>query len=288
MMDQARKSRAIPFLTEEEPAYGVPTELLPGIRRIVARNPGVMTYFGTNTYLIDNGGDTIVIDPGPDCAQHVEAVLSAATGRISDILLSHGHGDHAGAVAQLHAASGARLHAAGIPPATDVVVADIELIDGNSVGPVKALATPGHTLDHFCFLIEDRGLIFSGDHVLTWSSSIVTARHGNMREYMRSLQLLIDRDDDILLPGHGPIMQRPREFYQALLDLRIRRENQIVDALSSGRKTLDELVGLIYPHQTHPKSIEAAGLNLISHLRKLVAENRAFELAPKVWARADE
>lgn len=281
-----RRSRNVSFLTEDEPDYGSPKEMLPGVRRIVAPNPGVMTYHGTNTYLVDGDRGVVVIDPGPAREDHVEAVLAAAAGRISDILVSHGHGDHVGAADMLRTRSGARVHAADIPPASGAATIDAVLTDGVRIGPVRALATPGHSLDHFCFLQEERGLIFSGDHVMTWSSSIVSPKHGDMLHYMRSLELLIARDDPLLLPGHGPMLPKPQAFYRYLLDLRLRRENAVLAALEDGPKSLDDLVRRIYPHQTHPKSVEAAGFNLVSHLTKLVREARVAEQAPKVWVRA--
>ncbi|WP_051476474.1 MBL fold metallo-hydrolase [Paracoccus sp. J39] len=287
MKHVARKSRSIPFLTEEEPDYGAAREMLPGVRRIVAQNPGVMTYHGTNTYLVEGDDGIIVIDPGPNREDHVEAILVAAGGRISDILVSHGHHDHVGAVDMLRARTGARVHGADIAPMLGAAAVDAVLADGARIGLLRALATPGHTLDHFCFLREGDGLLFSGDHVLTWSSTIVSPRHGDMLQYMRSLELLIARDDPLLLPAHGPMMQNPQDFYRALLDLRLRRENAVLQALETGPKSLDDLVRRIYPHQTHPMTIEAAGHNLVSHLGKLIQEGRVAEQAPKVWARID-
>lgn len=273
------------FRTEDPPDYGCPQEMLPGVRRIVARNPGVMTYHGTNTYLVESDRGIIVIDPGPAREDHVEAVMAATGGRICDILLSHGHGDHAGASDMLRARCGAPVHAADIPPVRDAVIIDAVLRDGVRIGPLRALATPGHSLDHFCFLLEAQGLIFSGDHVMTWSSSIVSPKHGDMLHYMRSLELLIERNDPLLLPGHGPMLRDPQAFYRYLLDLRLRRENAVLAALADGPKSLEDLVRRIYPHQTHPQSVEAAGFNLVSHLTKLAREARVIEQGPRTWVR---
>lgn len=285
MKHATRRSRTVSFLTEDVPPYGCPEKMLPSIRRIVARNPGVMTYHGTNTYLVEGERGIIVIDPGPARDDHVEAVMAATGGRISDILLSHGHGDHVGASDMLRARSGAPVHAADIPPVRDSVIIDAVLTDGMRIGPLRALATPGHSLDHFCFLLEEQGLIFSGDHVMTWSSSIVSPKHGDMLHYMRSLELLIARNDPLLLPGHGPMLPKPQAFYRYLLDLRLRREKAVLAALEDGPKSLDDLVRRIYPHQTHPQSVEAAGFTLVSHLTKLVREARVAEQAPKKWVR---
>lgn len=277
-------------MTEPEPVYGLPIEVAPGVMRITANNPSVMTYHGTNTYLVKDGDRLIVIDPGPDRADHVKAITDCARNvfrqPITHILVSHGHQDHSGAIEALRSATRAPLYAANFPPMSDEATADHALHDGLQIGSLKALATPGHTMDHFCFLREADGLLFSADHVLTFSSTIVTARHGDMAAYIDSLQLLIDRNDPWLLPGHGPVMYQPRVFYQALMDLRLRRERGVIDALSGGPRTLEELVARIYPHQTHPQSIEAAGYNLISHLRKLISEGRVQEDAPRIWSLA--
>lgn len=283
-----RSSRSIPFMTEPEPVYGQPVEVAPGVMRITAQNPSVMTYYGTNSYLVGDEDRLILIDPGPDLDAHVDALVDCAEQvfkrPISHILVSHGHQDHTGAIATLRNRCDAPLYGALIPPMTDMATPDLALTDGLRIGCLTALHTPGHTMDHFCFLREEDGLLFSADHVLTFSSTIVTARHGDMAAYIDSLQLLIDRNDPWLLPGHGPVMHQPRAFYQALLDLRLRREAGVLEALQEGLRTLDELVARIYPHQTHPKSIEAAGYNLISHLRKLVREGRVQQDGPRIWS----
>ena len=180
----------MPFLTESQPPRGVATDILPGIRRIVADNPSVMTYFGTNTYLLDGADGLTVIDPGPDQPAHVRDILAAAGEvAIHRILLTHGHGDHAGAAASLRAATGAPIFGcqrAQTPP-------DTGLADGGEVAGLRAVFTPGHAGDHLCFAatVGSHKILFSGDHVMSWSSSIVNPPDGDMRDYYGSLKRLL-------------------------------------------------------------------------------------------------
>ena len=226
MKHAVKKSRFIPFITKEEPDDGAAREMLPDVRRIVARNPVMMTYQGTNTYLVKGDDGISVIGPGPNREDHIEAVLAAARGRISDILVTRGHQDHVGAADMLRKRTGARVHAADITPMLGATTVDAVLADSARVRPLCALATPGHTLDHFCFPRDADALSFSGDHVLTWSSFIVSPQHGDMLQYMRSLELLIERDDPLLLPTHGPMIRRPQDFCRALLELRLHQKKR--------------------------------------------------------------
>ncbi len=194
------------FLTEPEPPRGVAQEVLPGIRRIVARNPGVMTYHGTNTYLIDGAAGLTVLDPGPDDPQHVAEIMAAAgPNGIQRILLTHTHGDHYGAVPALRAASGAPVYSYARSARPDFTP-DHKLNDQDEVAGLKAVFTPGHAPDHLCFeyTVPAAGkLLFSGDHVMSWSSSIVSPPGGDMRDYYCSLQLLLQ-------PGRGAVPAGPR------------------------------------------------------------------------------
>ncbi|WP_320178686.1 MBL fold metallo-hydrolase [Roseovarius pacificus] len=270
-------------MAEPVPEYGRAQVCAEGVQRIVTDNPGIMTYHGTNTYLVEAEGGTIVIDPGPDLPAHVEAIMAATGGRIGAILVTHGHGDHVGAANALRAASDAPIHVSPLPPVGSAVNADVSLENGGRIGDLIAVATPGHTRDHFCFLRPSDGIFFSGDHIMTWSSSIVSPTQGNMADYMQSLRETIARDDQILLPAHGPVMQGPRTYCEALLDLRIRRENAILETLANGPKDLVGLVQRIYPHQTHEKSIWAAGQNLMAHMEKLLSDGRVVTDEDDAW-----
>ena len=199
---------SVGFLTEAEPARDVALPVQPGIRRVVAANPSPMTYWGTNTYLIDTPEGVLVLDPGPDDAGHVTTVLAAAGAPVVGILLTHTHHDHLGAVAALRTATGAPVHA-WHEPADDRFVPDRALCDGDVAEGWTALHTPGHAADHLCFARVD-GTVFSGDHVMGWSSSVVSPPGGNMRQYFGSLQRMLARDDALYLPGHGPAIPSPR------------------------------------------------------------------------------
>ncbi|WP_332685509.1 MBL fold metallo-hydrolase [Bosea sp. (in: a-proteobacteria)] len=262
----------MPYLTEAEPERGLPIEVAPGIRRIVASNAGLMTYHGTNTYLIETGEGTVVLDPGPDDAVHVEAILKASGGRVASILLSHTHSDHLGATAALKARTGAGTFAfhRGADPAFQP---DVPLKDGDAVAGMVCLHTPGHASDHLCFARPD-GVVFSADHVMSWSSSVVSPPGGDMAAYFRSLRRMLARDDRLLLPGHGPPLPDPAPYIQELLDYRLKREEAIAAALREGPHGPRDLVDRLYS-QTHPWLRQAAERNVTAHLLKLQSEGRA-------------
>ncbi len=263
------------FVTEPEPPRGTPVPVLPGIRRIVAVNPGVMTYHGTNTYLIDSPDGTIVLDPGPDDEAHVAAVL-AHSGTISRILLSHTHHDHLGALPALKAATGAPTYGyrrSAVPSFEP----DHPLDHGDEVAGWTALFTPGHAADHLCFARSD-GVVFTADHVMGWSSSVVSPPNGDMVDYFASLKLLLARQDSIYLPGHGPRLDDPLPFVRDLLEHRMKREEAILAALTDRPASTVGLVELLYS-KIDPILKRAAERNVIAHLHKLAREGRAVELA---------
>jgi glyoxylase-like metal-dependent hydrolase (beta-lactamase superfamily II) len=272
------------FLSEPDPPRGIAVSVLPGVRRIVARNPGRMTYRGTNTYLVDVEDAVAVIDPGPDDDVHVREVLDAAGGKVRLILLTHTHMDHAGAVQALRRETGAPL-AAWHRPSTSVIEPDIRLQDNDVVGAFTALHTPGHAADHVCLAWDGanaRRALFSADHVMSWSTSIVSPPDGNMADYFRSLRLLLERDDDIYLPGHGPPLRDPRPFVAALLQHRIDRENAVMRAIERRKiadieAILDEVYGDI-DVGLRPM----AARSLTAHLLKLEGEGRVVQRG-SVW-----
>ena len=262
----------MPFLTEAEPPRHEALEVLPGIRRIVAGNPGVMTYHGTNTYLIDGPDGIIVLDPGPESDAQIRDILRATDGRIARILLSHTHRDHLGATAGLQAATGAPT--IGFRRSADPsFTPDLPLNDGDIVAGMLALHTPGHAADHLCFARPD-GILFSADHVMSWSSSVVSPPGGNMSDYFASLRRLLARDDRLYLPGHGPKLADPRPFVEDMLAHRIARENAIATALNRAPAATQELVDALYS-QVQPTLRRAAERNVIAHLLKLETEGRA-------------
>ena len=267
---------AMSFLTEPEPLRGVPHGVAAGIRRIVAPNPSVMTYWGTNTYLIDTPGGVLVLDPGPDDAGHVAAVLAGAGAPIAGILLSHGHHDHLGGLAALRGATGAPVygwHRSGAPG----FVADRLLGDGDLAAGWRAIHTPGHASDHVCFA-GPAGVLFSADHVMSWSSSVVGPPGGNMADYFASLRRLLGRDDALYLPGHGPPLASPHGFVRDLLAHREAREAGILEALGAVPQTATGLMERLYS-KVDPKLKRAAERNVMAHLQKLGEEGRALEVA---------
>ena len=272
----------MPFLKEPEPQRGVTLNVLPGIRRIVARNPSVMTYQGTNTYLIEAPDGLTVLDPGPDDALHVRDILAGAGEvPIRRILLTHTHYDHWGACAALAEATGLPVHAykisgkAGFTP-------DIPLDEGDSVAGLKAVFTPGHAADHLCYeYVTEVGqkILFSGDHVMSWSSSIVSPPDGDMLAYYRSLELLLGRDEELYLGGHGPVLPEPRVLVRELLSHRQHREGTILAQLAEQDWAIAELSAKLYA-KTDPFLKIAAQRNVLAHLLKLKTEGVVEEHRP--------
>ncbi|MEO8714775.1 MAG: MBL fold metallo-hydrolase [Acetobacteraceae bacterium] len=264
------------FLTEPEPERGAPLPVLPGIRRIVAGNPGPMTYHGTNTYLIETDHGLVVLDPGPDDALHVEAVLAATGGKVDLIVLSHTHHDHLGATAALKQATGAPT--AGFrTPADAAFTPDIALEDEGDIAGMAVLHTPGHASDHVCLAArgkDGKAILFSADHVMSWNSTVVSPPDGDMRAYFASLRRVLDRADDVFLPGHGPALPDPRRLTRALLFHRMERERAIQVALARGPTTTAILRDKMYA-QTNPRLLRAAERNVLAHLLKLEAEGKA-------------
>ncbi|MBV8703532.1 MAG: MBL fold metallo-hydrolase [Acetobacteraceae bacterium] len=264
------------FLTEPEPARGVALPVRPGIRRVVAENPGPMTYHGTNTYLIETSAGRVVLDPGPDDSRHVEAVLRAAGGTVDLILLSHTHHDHLGATAALKHATGART-AGYHRPAAAAFVPDIPLDDAGEIAGVTALHTPGHASDHLCFAMRDAeggAVLFSADHVMSWNSSVVSPPDGDMGQYFASLRRVLDRADDVFLPGHGPALPDPHRLTRALLFHRMERERAIQAMLAKGPASVAALRERMYG-QIDPRLQRAAERSVLAHLLKLEAEGKA-------------
>ncbi len=267
----------MPFLTEAEPERGAALPVMPGVRRIVAANPGPMTYRGTNTYLIDTPDGLVVLDPGPaDHPEHVDAIKRAAGETVSLILVSHHHHDHIGAIPALQAETGAPT--AGFrEQAIPEFEPQIKIDDGGTIAGMTALHTPGHASDHLCFELAGRDgtrVLFSADHVMSWSSTVVSPPGGNMLAYFQSLKKLLDRADDIYLPGHGPPLSEPRTLVRELLHHRQERERALAAALAGGRRAdTFTLMSELYS-QVDPRLRRAAERNVLAHLLKLEQEGR--------------
>lgn len=272
-------------------AYGVPRELAPGVVRLVANNPGPFTFKGTNTYLIGTGSEVALIDPGPVDAAHLEAILAAVGGRrLGRILITHTHRDHVDGLAALIAATGASTAGFGrhaVAPGAKITspsggehvdqefVPDVALAHGDRLAgdgwALTALHTPGHAPDHLCFALEGTGLVFSGDHVMGWNTSVVAPPEGSMADYLRSLEVLAQRDDRVYLPGHGGRVEEPQRLVKAFLLHRRMREQAILDCIRAGTNTVRAIVPAIY-RDLDPRLVNAASLSVLAHVEHLVAK----------------
>jgi glyoxylase-like metal-dependent hydrolase (beta-lactamase superfamily II) len=289
----------IPFRRDLEFEYGRLETVSPLIRRIVARNPGPFTLHGTGTYVVGHGR-VAVIDPGPALPEHIEALLHALRGEtIEHILVTHTHLDHSPASAAIKQATAAPTHgygphAAGMGPAVEeggdrAFAPDRVLRDGDAVsGPgwhLAAVHTPGHTSNHICFALAEERVLFSGDHVMGWSTSVIAPPDGNMRDYLRSLAKLLEREDAVYWPTHGPAIADPKPFVRGFIEHRREREAAILDRLAKGDTEIPAMVRAIYiglPQVLHG----AAGRSVLAHLIELVADGRvASEGPPTVEAR---
>jgi glyoxylase-like metal-dependent hydrolase (beta-lactamase superfamily II) len=266
----------MPFLTEPEPERGAVLPVMPGISRIVAANPGPMTYYGTNTYLIETPDGMAVLDPGPeDHPEHVEAILRATGSEVALILVSHTHHDHIGAVPALQQATGAPT--VGFRESGSTAFdPDIKLDDGGTIAGMTAIHTPGHASDHICLALPARdgaAVLFSADHVMSWSTSVVSPPDGDMAAYFDSLRKLLGRSDDAFLPGHGPLLPEPRKLVREMLAHRLMREQAIQRKLAQGPAGTYTLMDTLYS-QVHPRLRRAAERNVLAHLLKLEAEGK--------------
>lgn len=272
-----------------EPAYGQAVPVVAGVERVTVNNPGPFTFFGTNSYIVGSSS-VAVIDPGPEDEAHFQALMAALAGRqVTHIFVSHTHRDHSPLARRLQAATGAVTVGQGphrparplrdgeINPFSESsdlsFVPDIVLGDGQSLSgdgwALTAVLTPGHTANHAAFALEGRDILFSGDHVMAWSTSIVAPPDGSMADYMESLDRLIARDDRLLLPGHGGPVTQPAGFLQALKAHRLRREQAVLARVAAGDERISEMVKVIY-RDTDPKLHGAAALSVLAHIENLM------------------
>lgn len=283
----------IPFVRDLDVAYGVPERISPLIRRIIANNPGPFTYTGTATFLVGSGQAALaVIDPGPPDANHLDALVSAIGDQpVSHILVTHTHRDHSPLSAALAAITGAPILAAGPAPSyrdeageeldagqdTDFRPDD-HLIDGQRiVGPdwtLEVLATPGHASNHLAFGLVEENALFSGDHIMGWSTTIVARPDGDMAAYFRSLDKVMARGFSTLWPTHGPPVTDPAPFLQAYRDHRLYREAQILAQLTDQPQAIRDMVPILYA-QVDARLWPAAARSVEAHLIKLIADGRA-------------
>jgi len=267
-----------------EPPPRALTRLSPLVRRLVAPNGSPFTFNGTCTYIVGQGAVTI-LDPGPADDSHLAAMLAAVDGeRVETILISHTHRDHSPGARRLKTATGAQVvGAAPFAPrgdgtegldsahdrdyAPDAVLADGERLQGAGYA-IEALATPGHCANHLCFALVGENALFSGDHVMGWSTSVVAPPDGSMRDYMASLEKLRGRGEIVYWPGHGGPVVEPGRYVRALILHRRQREASILAALADGVQTVPALVATIYVG-LDPRLARAAGLSTLAHLDDL-------------------
>jgi glyoxylase-like metal-dependent hydrolase (beta-lactamase superfamily II) len=260
---------------------GLAEQCEPLVRRVLATNPSAFSYTGTQSYIVGAGEAVAVIDPGPNEAAHLDALLAAiGSASVAAIICTHTHRDHSPAAAPLAAATGgpvigcAYLAIDDDGPRADAAFdltyrPDRVLADGeNLTGPdwtLTAVATPGHTSNHLCLALQQTGALFSGDHVMGWSTTVVSPPDGDMTAYMASLQLLQSRDDRVYYPAHGEAITKPRQLVRGMIGHRRQRENQILRLLEQGTGAIEQMVPLMY------KSVDqqlwpAAGRSVLAHL----------------------
>lgn len=272
--------------------YGVGQRLSPRIGRLLAHNPSPFTFRGTGVYLVGDTKRVAVIDPGPNDPRHVASLLAAiGTRTVTHILITHTHRDHSPAAAPLKAATGAKTYGYGPHGrydddveeggdrdfSPDVTVRDGDIIESGG-HRFQCVFTPGHTSNHMCYALDEEEALFTGDHVMGWSTTVVAPPDGNMGDYMRSLEKLIARRDKILYPTHGSPIIRPGPFLRAYLSHRRMRENQIGRALQRGRDTVPALLETLYVGLA-PTLQRAAALTVQAHLKHMIEDGRVTALA---------
>jgi glyoxylase-like metal-dependent hydrolase (beta-lactamase superfamily II) len=261
--------------------YAKLEQLEPGIARVLAHNPSAFTYYGTQTYLIGTS-ELAVIDPGPDLPEHLDALEEAIAGRpVAAIMCTHTHRDHSPAARPLAERTGAAVIGCAplaletVGPRADAsfdgdYAADRVLEDGEELEidgrPVRVVATPGHTSNHLCFAYGDA--LFSGDHVMGWSTTVVVPPDGDMAAYMQSLDKLRQREDRVYYPAHGPPVTNPQQYVRHLLGHRMQREKQILRLVSERPRAIPEIVADAYPG-LDPRLVTAAGGSVFAHLLDL-------------------
>jgi glyoxylase-like metal-dependent hydrolase (beta-lactamase superfamily II) len=285
----------------------------PLVRRVLAPNPSPYTFTGTQTWLVGAGNEIAVIDPGPagsglsigdpkdiNGEGHVEAILRAVgDAKVTAILCTHTHRDHSPAAAPLRAATGApiigcaplalrddgpRADSAFDPDyAPDRILTDGERISGEG-WTIEAVTTPGHTSNHICYSLVETGALFTGDHVMKWSTSVVSPPDGDMADYMASLQKLYDRQDRIYYPAHGPAIEKPRQLVRGMIGHRRMRERQILGELEKGPRAIPVIIEAMYKG-LDPRLKGAAGRSVLAHLYDLQNKGQATQIGEQ-WALA--
>jgi glyoxylase-like metal-dependent hydrolase (beta-lactamase superfamily II) len=280
----------IPFNKNFDLVPGKPDDVAPGVRRIVANNPGPFTFKGTVSYIIGRG-KVAILDPGPDDDAHIGALLDAVRGEtVTDIFVTHTHRDHSPGVTKLKAATGAKVYAQGphrlarplhigetrrldasadLDFRPDIALADGDVVTGDG-WTMAAVTTPGHTANHMAYALKESDLLFSGDHVMAWSTTIVAPPDGAMSDYMASLEKLAGRTEPVYLPGHGTAVRDAPRFVQHYIRHRQGREASILHRLGKGAADISTIVKAVYIGLDQ-RLTGAAALSTLAHLEDLVA-----------------
>ncbi|HXG81440.1 MAG TPA: MBL fold metallo-hydrolase [Sphingomicrobium sp.] len=279
--------------------YAKVEQLESGVARLLARNPSPFTYFGTQTYLVGEQ-ELVVVDPGPDLPEHVEAIMRAIDGRtLAAIACTHTHRDHSPASRPLKEATGAPI--IGCAPlvlesigpradasfdkqyAPDKVLGDGEAIEFDEGKKLVAVATPGHTSNHICFAFGDA--LFTGDHVMGWSTTVVVPPDGDMAAYMRSMELLRQRRDRVYYPAHGPAVTNPAQLVRGMIGHRMQRERQILKLVAEKPRDIPDIVANAYPGLDQ-RLVPAAGGSVLAHLLDLERRGLVQAVEGDKWTRS--
>jgi glyoxylase-like metal-dependent hydrolase (beta-lactamase superfamily II) len=274
-------------------------EPMPGVRRILCNNPSPFTFKGTVSYIVGRGR-VAIIDPGPDDATHGAALLDAVRGEtVTHIFVTHTHRDHSPGVPALQRATGAQVLAEGPHRVSrplhvgdgprlessndtdfkpDRALADGEMVQGEG-WTIEAVTTPGHTANHMAFAYKEANVLFSGDHVMAWSTPVVAPPDGSMGDYMASLQKLSKRKEPVYFPGHGPAVNNAPRFVAAYILHRKAREQAILNRLQGGESDIPTMVSAIYQN-LDPRLLKAAGMSVLAHLEDLVARGAVATNGP--------
>ncbi len=272
----------IPFVRDFEFDYGVCTQLSPKIQRVIANNPGPFTDTGTGVYIIGDK-NVAVLDPGPTTDAHMDAVHKALEGRtVTHVFVTHHHIDHSPFAAPLAKAHGCKVYGFGqqsqSPEGGDVrleagddlsFTPDIEIRDGyiqkGDGWTLEAIHTPGHTSNHLCYALLEENTLFSGDHIMGWSTSVVSPPDGHMGDYLNSLNRVLERDFDRIWPTHGPSIDAVQTFVQAYIDHRKTREQQILACIAKGITQISDILPIIYA-DIDKRLYPAAAHSVLAHL----------------------
>lgn len=285
---------SIDFVTDDKVPHGQCQQVSPLVRRVTCKNPGPFTYTGTGSFIIGNG-TVAILDPGPNNDAHLHALLDAlAPGEVvSHIICTHTHSDHSPLAAKLKALTHGLVCGAVRKPmpsmphdasqmqmeedVEDDFTPDINLTHGDVLTgadwTLETIATPGHISNHLCFGLEEEKTLFTGDHIMGWATSVVIPPDGNMNDYMASLKLCLERDDEILRPTHGPEVRCPKPFIQSYINHRKMRETQIMNELEKGLTNIKEIVAVLYT-DIDPRLHPAAAMFVWAHLQDLVNQKR--------------